>query len=287
MANLLANPAAYAADDARWPSLSPSDTVSDPESAPHLRTAPPLEEAPAPEPERDTLLSRIAASMHRLNWVAIGTALALEGVFFAALLSMGIVSVSTARKQAITVFNIPVSTPEPASAPAAEPAPPQTEEAKPTPQQPRTEIIAPKPKIAVKTAETQIAVATPDPTPAPSSAPANGSPTGQAPASGVPGTGSGPVSVSNLNTNLIQGTPPAYPRSSRRKREQGTVVLKLVIKEDGRVANAAIHKSSGFSALDDAALAAVRGWRWSPTIREGQKVQITGLVQIPFVLKDT
>jgi len=64
-------------------------------------------------------------------------------------------------------------------------------------------------------------------------------------------------------------------------------VLRLVVSEDGRVTQISVQRSSGFAALDDAALAAVHKWRWSPTVRDGRPVAITGLVQIPFVLRDS
>ena len=36
--------------------------------------------------------------------------------------------------------------------------------------------------------------------------------------------------------------------------------------------------------LDKAALDAVRRWRWSPMLRDGQAVAVRGLVEIPFTL---
>ena len=74
---------------------------------------------------------------------------------------------------------------------------------------------------------------------------------------------------------------------SRRKREQGTVVLRLVVSEGGRATQILVQRSSGFPALDDVALDAVRRWRWTPAVRDGRAVVITGLVQIPFVLRDS
>jgi protein TonB len=64
-------------------------------------------------------------------------------------------------------------------------------------------------------------------------------------------------------------------------------VLRVVISPEGRVVEVSVHRSSGFPALDEAALAAVRKWRWSPTLRDGRAVSITGLVQLPFILHDS
>lgn len=84
---------------------------------------------------------------------------------------------------------------------------------------------------------------------------------------------------------MIAATPPRYPQESRRKREQGTVLLLVLLAADGRVADVSISQSSGFDRLDKAALAAVRHWRWSPTRRGGAAVMVRGLVEIPFILQ--
>lgn len=49
-----------------------------------------------------------------------------------------------------------------------------------------------------------------------------------------------------------------YPSSSRMNGEEGKVVLKAVIRADGQLATVSIQKSSGYSALDEAAMEAVR-----------------------------
>lgn len=49
-----------------------------------------------------------------------------------------------------------------------------------------------------------------------------------------------------------------YPRFSKRQNHQGTSTVKLVIAADGRLLNMYLHKKSGFTMLDNAALDAVR-----------------------------
>lgn len=80
---------------------------------------------------------------------------------------------------------------------------------------------------------------------------------------------------------MIAADPPRYPVESRRKREQGTVVLMVILGADGSVADISVSKSSGFERLDKAALSAVRRWKWSPTRRDGAAVMVRGLVEIP------
>lgn len=93
------------------------------------------------------------------------------------------------------------------------------------------------------------------------------------------------VSADSLGTRMIAGKPPRYPVESRRRKEQGTVELLLVLGTDGAVETISVAKSSGFTRLDEAALSAVRRWRWQPTLRGGQAVRVRGVVEIPFVLQ--
>ena len=97
--------------------------------------------------------------------------------------------------------------------------------------------------------------------------------------------GSGIVQGGDLGTQMIAGRPPRYPVESRRKREQGTVLLALTLGLDGAVESLSIAQSSGFARLDNAARDAVRGWRWKPVMRDGQPVRVKGVVEIPFVLR--
>jgi periplasmic protein TonB len=96
---------------------------------------------------------------------------------------------------------------------------------------------------------------------------------------------SGPVRVADLDAKALTIVAPKYPVESRRKREQGTVVLAVTLDPNGVVADLALAKSSGFERLDRAALEAVRRWRWSPTVRDGVAVAVRGTVDIPFILK--
>lgn len=121
------------------------------------------------------------------------------------------------------------------------------------------------------------AVPAPAPVAAPAPAPAPAAIAAPAPAA--------PTDAGDLSTHMLSFTPPTYPLDARRAHDQGTVVLALLLAADGTVARIDIAKSSGHPRLDQAALAAVRQWRWKPTLRDGQPTQVRGTVRIPFVLK--
>jgi protein TonB len=57
---------------------------------------------------------------------------------------------------------------------------------------------------------------------------------------------------------------PRYPELARRLGRQGTVVLELALSPDGAVAEVGVSSSSGVDELDQAAVDAVRTWRFSP-----------------------
>ena len=57
---------------------------------------------------------------------------------------------------------------------------------------------------------------------------------------------------------------PPYPRHAREMGWEGTVVLRVEVKPDGTVGAASVHRTSGYLTLDEAALTAVKRWRFTP-----------------------
>lgn len=57
---------------------------------------------------------------------------------------------------------------------------------------------------------------------------------------------------------------PHYPLASRRLKEQGLVVVKLCVNDQGFVGEASVSKSSGFQNLDQSALKALSQWKFTP-----------------------
>lgn len=55
---------------------------------------------------------------------------------------------------------------------------------------------------------------------------------------------------------------PEYPRRSRRAGEAGRVVLRVLVTPEGSAGEVRLRESSGFEQLDEAAIAAVRRWRF-------------------------
>lgn len=65
-------------------------------------------------------------------------------------------------------------------------------------------------------------------------------------------------------------TQPPYPTASRRNSEQGRVELMLYILANGKVGDAKVAQSSGYSRLDESAVKeALRSWRFIPQQENG------------------
>jgi protein TonB len=79
--------------------------------------------------------------------------------------------------------------------------------------------------------------------------------------------------------------PPRYPAAARRRSQQGTVVLSVHVDEHGRVSNLWLFESSGYQALDNAAVQAVKDWTFEPGMQGGRNVAMWVTVPVRFELK--
>ena len=79
---------------------------------------------------------------------------------------------------------------------------------------------------------------------------------------------------------------PKYPPAARRAGQQGTVTLSFTIGSSGKVISARIAKSSGYILLDNAAISAIRGWRFKPARNAlGEPVSYSYALPVPFRLR--
>lgn len=68
--------------------------------------------------------------------------------------------------------------------------------------------------------------------------------------------------------------------------EQGKVLVKYLVEEDGSVGNCDVITSSGKSLLDDAACALVRRhWKFKPAMLDGKPVAEYLTAEVTFELK--
>lgn len=90
-----------------------------------------------------------------------------------------------------------------------------------------------------------------------------------------------PISGGVLNGKAIRLPKPSYPAIARSAHASGTVVVQVVIDENGRVISAQAVR--GHPLLQAVSVAAARQARFSPTKLSGQPVKVTGVITYNFV----
>jgi len=81
---------------------------------------------------------------------------------------------------------------------------------------------------------------------------------------------------------LIRKVMPVYPEISWRARISGLVVLEVTIDEEGNVT--ACRVQQGHPMLVEAAIQAVKLWKYSPTLLNGEPVPVISTVNVNFIL---
>ena len=83
---------------------------------------------------------------------------------------------------------------------------------------------------------------------------------------------------------LPENEPPEYPVDARENRLEGRVSLVVQVIASGSVSQVSIDNSSGHKVLDDAAIRAVKKWRFEPATLDGVAVPAEIIVPIRFTL---
>lgn len=91
--------------------------------------------------------------------------------------------------------------------------------------------------------------------------------------------------VSQLPSRLPRNREPVYPEELRRQGVGGTVLLRVTIAADGTAQDVTLAKTSGYPALDESALTAVRTWRFEPARRNNIAVNYTVKLPITFSVR--
>jgi periplasmic protein TonB len=91
-----------------------------------------------------------------------------------------------------------------------------------------------------------------------------------------------PVSSGVMDGLLIKKVMPDYPLIAKTTGTQGTVILQATISATGSIVN--LHVLSGPALLRQAALDAVRQWRYSPYLLNRQPVEVETTVNVVFTL---
>ena len=154
------------------------------------------------------------------------------------------------------------------------------------------DIIDKRLKPESKKVVTKKPVATNNPQPGTPTQQATGASNGTGEGSGS-GTGTGDGAgagegrgVPVTPPRVVSAVQPKYPSSARSAGVEGVVGVKMLVNASGKVEEAYVVRSSGNAALDEAAVAAVYKWRFSPAKDKfGQKAPCYVTQGIRFDLK--
>ncbi|MDP1526024.1 MAG: energy transducer TonB [Rhodocyclaceae bacterium] len=178
--------------------------------------------------------------------------------------------------EAVTLFVNFITPPVPEKKVVLKPPPPkptpiEKPQLRPQPQQivAATPVVVPTDYVAPPPPPLPVVEATPVP-----------------PAPPAPPKPAGPIMLGGeLSVACPERTPPRYPHHSRRMGEEGAVVLRVELDEQGNISAARVSASSGFARLDEAALGAVRTWRCIPPTHHGRPVRAIAVQPFNFVLQ--
>lgn len=107
----------------------------------------------------------------------------------------------------------------------------------------------------------------------------------------LPATQTDPAPVQTVtgvrfDADYLQNPAPAYPTLAKRLREEGKVILRVLVEASGRPGQIELKTSSGSPRLDQAALDAVARWKFVPARRGDEAVDAWVAVPLIFKLKD-
>lgn len=90
-------------------------------------------------------------------------------------------------------------------------------------------------------------------------------------------------SESVMEASLIRRVQPLYPAVAKAMRLSGVVQLRAIIGSDGTMRQ--VEVLSGNEILARSAVAAVREWRYRPTMLNGEAVEVETLITVKFILE--
>lgn len=78
-----------------------------------------------------------------------------------------------------------------------------------------------------------------------------------------------------------------YPRASRNAGEEGSVLIGVTVSASGRISEAWLAESSGYSRLDQVAVKSAYSWRFTPAKnRAGEAIEGTARIRVHYSLND-
>jgi TonB family protein len=88
--------------------------------------------------------------------------------------------------------------------------------------------------------------------------------------------------VSAASLKRVRMVSPSYPDAARKRGIEGWVELAFTVQTNGTVDQVEVRNASPANVFDDAAIRAVRQWRFEPVERNGERVEQRAMVRLKF-----
>lgn len=223
--------------------------------------------------------------MRGQEWLGMAGVIAMHAAFLAALVYLGFGKMpDVMTPPAVVGILVPATPPVQITPPKPIPPAPRPPEPKPVvqPKKAPPPVKAPPSERAVTAPRTEQTAPRDQVKQSPPSAaePVQSAPAPQAQ------TAPAPVIPPRTDASHLNNPEPNYPPVSRRMGEEGQVLLDVHIQPDGSVDDVKLKRSSGFPRLDEAAVQAVRRWRYVPARRGNEPIAYWYVQPVKFSINN-
>lgn len=167
----------------------------------------------------------------------------------------------------------------------APPPPPPPEKKQPPPKKPKTKPVLKKPAPVVRQEVPDFAPFEPMTTPRQNTQSTNTA-TASSSSKATEANNAPVFTEANFRANYAHNPKPNYPAIARSRGWQGKVLLRVKVSAQGLSDDVTVEQSSGHEILDEAAIEAVKKWRFIPAKRGETPVASSVIVPIDFKLRN-
>lgn len=95
------------------------------------------------------------------------------------------------------------------------------------------------------------------------------------------------TTITKIKPDYLRNQPPEYPQLAKQMRQEGLVILKVEVDQKGVPITVEVEQGSGYQLLDQAALKAVKRWRFQPERIGGMPVKSRVSIPVRFRLEES
>ena len=96
----------------------------------------------------------------------------------------------------------------------------------------------------------------------------------------------GPVVVNASTLKRTREVGPTYPKEALKNLTSGWVDLEFTVAKDGTVKDVQVIGAEPARLFNDAAVNAMRRWRFEPVLRSGESVEVRAKLRMRFTARD-